>query len=395
MKPKVFYSIGARVGGQGLSLVAQKAGEILSSSGMLEQLVCYGKRGLVNIKEVNRLYFQPAKLFSHLPSKYYYSMKRFWVDWRSTHYLKNSKANIFHGWTHESLQSLRYAKSKGMLTILERGNTHPLFSKKILEEEYGVYGLQNNFHVTDKNPFMRKFNHWRYELDEALEEIELADYIFVNSTFCRDTFIEYGVAEKKLIMIPRGFNPDQYSPRSIQKPGEKFIVLFVGQLLLRKGIRYILEAWDEFSREDAELWFVGAVTDEVAHLIKEKSSIHANIKCFGSVTDPSIYFKQASVFIFPSLDEGSAKVTYEAMASGLPCIFTHNSGSMANNDSAIFIPIRSGLAIKNALDSLYQDVDYRNMMASRAYHAIKRYTWKFYQDTLIETYRNLNSLNIK
>lgn len=388
-KPSVFYSIGARVGGQGLSLVAQMAGEALTNQGMLEQLLCYGQTGKIAIENINRIYFQPAKLFSHLPSKYYYSMKRSWMDWRASHYLKNSQADIFHGWTHEALMSIRVAKSKGMLTILERGNTHPLFSQKILEEEYGIYGVQNNFNVTDRNPFMRKFNHWRYELNEALEEIELADYIFVNSNFCKDTFIEYGVPESKLVMIPRGFDPNKYSPRAKQQVGEKFIVLFVGQLLLRKGIRYILDAWDDFSRDDAELWFVGGVTDEVDHLVKEKMSTHSNIKCFGSVKDPSQYFQQASVFLFPSLDEGSAKVTYEAMASGLPCILTHNSGSLADETNALFVPIRSSEGIKDALSTLYYDFDLRNQLGELAYKSIKTYTWGHYQHTLIDAYSQL------
>lgn len=390
-KPSVFYSIGARIGGQGLSLVAQMAGETLTNHRMLEQLVCYGKTGSVAVENVNRIYFQPAKLFSHLPSKYYYSMKRAWLDWRASHYLKHSQADIFHGWTHEALRSIRVAKSKGMLTILERGNTHPLFSKKILEEEYGIYGVQNNFNVTDKNPFMKKFNHWRYELDEALEEINLSDYIFVNSNFCKDTFIEYGVPEHKLIMIPRGFDPHQYTPRPRQKTGEKFIVLFVGQLLLRKGIRYILEAWEDFSRDDAELWFVGGVTDEVDYLVKEKMAVHSNIKCFGSVKNPSQYFQQASVFLFPSLDEGSAKVTYEAMASGLPCILTHNSGSLADETNALFVPIRSSADIKDALNTLYHDFELRNILGGLAYKAIKTYTWEHYQRTLIDAYSELYS----
>jgi glycosyltransferase involved in cell wall biosynthesis len=387
--PLIFYSIGSRVGGQGLSLVAQQAGEALTKHGMLEQLVCYGKTGDVHIDRINRIYFQPAKLFSHLPSKYYYSMKRLWIDWRASHYLKYSKASIFHGWTHESLKSIRLAKSKGMITILERGNPHPLYTKKTLELEYGAYGIQNNFLVNEKNPFMRKFNHWRYELNEALEEIELADYIFVNSDFCRQTFIDEGVSESKIKMIPRGFNPIKYSPREPQKVGDKFIVLFVGQLLLRKGIRYILEAWSQFNVPNSELWFVGTVTDEVKKIINFHVTSKTSIRFFGSVKDPSQYYQQASVFLFPSLDEGSAKVTYEAMACKLPCIFTHSSGAIANGENAIFVPIRSSDAILNALIKLYADVDLRNDLGQRAYDSIKRYTWSYYQESLLKTYHSL------
>jgi hypothetical protein len=135
MKALIFYSIAAKIGGHGLSQVAEKAGYAIENSGQLEQLVCYGKKNTSKVLKINRIFFQPFKIFSFLPSKYYYSMKRYWLDLRTSYFLKKSQANIFHGWTHESLRSIKVAKSKGILVILERGNPHPLFSKKILEKD--------------------------------------------------------------------------------------------------------------------------------------------------------------------------------------------------------------------------------------------------------------------
>ena len=393
MQPKVFYSIGTKIGGQGLSLVAEQAAAAIQEKGMLEELVCYGKQPTSQISSINRIYFQPAKLFSYLPSKYYYSMKRYWLDFRASHYIKKSNANIFHGWTHESLMSLKIAKTKGMVTILERGNPHPLYSKMTLEEECRVYGTQNVFLTNDKNLFLKKFNHYRYELDEALEEIELADYIFVNSKFCAKTYIQFGIEEKKIITLPRGFNPKQYYVRPPQQKNDKFIVLFVGEMLLRKGVKYILEAWNKIARPEDELWFVGHISDEVDSLLQEYKKRFKNIKCFGKQADPSPFFQKASVFVFPSLDEGSAKVTYEAMASGLPCVFTENSGSLANNKSALFVPIRSSEAIAEAILKFRENVDFRNLIGSEAHKIISKYTWEFYKKSLVETYERLLKLS--
>jgi glycosyltransferase involved in cell wall biosynthesis len=386
---QVLYSIGAKVGGQGLSLVAQMAGEALEENGMLEQLVCYGKAEGVSIKKINRIYFQPAKLFSHLPSKYYYSMKRYWIDLRASQYLKKSNASIFHGWTHEFLISQKIAKSKNMITILERGNTHPLFSKKIMEEEYYNFGTTNHYIFSEKNSFMKKFNFWRYEINEAVEEIQLADYIFVNSDACAKTYIEFGVVPQKLIIIPRGFDPSKYFKRPEQFKKDKFILLFVGQLSLRKGVKYILDAWQKLNLLDAELWFVGSVLDEVKPFLNNSMIKFSNIKCFGNVGDPSSFYQKASAFVFPSLDEGSAKVTYEAMAAGLPCIFTENSGSLANSDVALIVPIRSSDAIADAVMKMYENVDYRNNLGLNAKRFIDTYTWGEYQRKLIETYNSI------
>jgi glycosyltransferase involved in cell wall biosynthesis len=395
VKYSIFYSTATKIGGGGLSLVAEIAGRAIEKSGKLDQLVCFGKEKSSKVININRIYFQPAKVFSFLPSKYYYSMKRYWLDLRASHYLKQSKAKIFHGWTHESLKSIRVANKKGMLTILERGNPHPQFSKETLDFEYKEYRSHNFFSIDDKNLFLRKFNHYRYELDEALLEIKIADYIFVNSKFCASTYIKFGVDKKKIVILPRGFDPDLYFVRPPQKKDDKFIVLFVGEMLLRKGIKYILEAWKDFPHSDAELWFVGHVSDEVSNLLNDYQKRFDNIKCFGKQTNVSSFLQKASVFVFPSLDEGSAKVTYEAMASGLPCIFTVNSGSQASKNSAIIIPIRSSNAIKDALIKLKDDVDYRNKLGLKAAKVIRKFTWRHYQDSLIFTYKKLLAQKFK
>jgi len=363
--------------------------EELEKKHMLEQLVCFGVYKNVRITHTNRIFFQPAKLFSHLPSKYYYSMKRRWLDFRASHYLKRSKANIFHGWTHESLKSMHVARSKGMLVVLERGNPHPLYSKMILEDEYKKYKKLNIFHIDDSNPFLRNFNHYRYELDEAIKEIELADYIFVNSAFCAKTYARFGVDTKKIFMIPRGFDPKSYFPRKPQKASDPFIAIFVGELLLRKGIKYILEAWKKVSRPQDELCFVGTISDEVSEMMRHYRKTFKNIKCVGKQSNPSLFLQKASVFLFPSLDEGSAKVTYEAMATGLPCVLTENSGSLATKDSAIFVPIRSSNAIANAIVTLRDDVAYRNRLGMKAVKVIQQFTWKQYQKNLINAYKKI------
>ena len=52
-------------------------------------------------------------------------------------------------------------------------------------------------------------------------------------------------------------------------------------------------------------------------------------------------FRQADIFVFPSLHEGSALCTYEALACGLPVITTANSGSVVRHGiDGFIVPIR-------------------------------------------------------
>ena len=134
---------------------------------------------------------------------------------------------------------------------------------------------------------------------------------------------------------------------------------------------------------------MGNVAEEVKWVMNKHMKKHSNIKTFGNVSNPEKFYNKASVFVFPSLDEGSAKVTYEAMACGLPCIFTDNAGSIADKKSAFIIPTKSSSAISKAVKELYDDIKLRNEMGQRARHYIENFTWENYQNTLTTKYQEI------
>lgn len=383
---KVIYSTASRLGGTGLSNVAFHAARAIYRANSLEKVIAYGNRqSEIPRNLIKTIWFQPAKIFSSLSSRYYYSMKRMWLDWRTAAYLRHHKCDIFHGWTHESLRSLQAAKQQRAITIVDRGYSHPRFSKRILDEEYAIYGVPRK--LEDAPKWLRPFDHWRRELEEAVEEFGVADYVFVNSQFCYDTFADEGYPKEKLVMIPRGFEVAKYKP--LPKPDNKFRAVFVGQLLVRKGLKYLLEAWGRLNLPDAELVLVGNLHEELKPLmapyLKRKDVIH-----LGFVPDPVQIYNRGTVFVFPSVDEGSAKVTYEAMACGLPVIVTPNAGSLARDGKDGFVvPIRQAEPLMEKLLYFYENREAAMEMGAEARRHIETYTWEHYERTLTETYRNL------
>ena len=79
--------------------------------------------------------------------------------------------------------------------------------------------------------------------------------------------------------------------------------------------------------KDAELWLVGAVHNEVKPH-PEKIRATTTFKVVGFAKNPEKYLSQSTVHVFPSQCEGSAKVTYEAAACGLPQITTREAGDV-------------------------------------------------------------------
>jgi glycosyltransferase involved in cell wall biosynthesis len=383
---KILYTTASHLGGTGISNVSFHASKAIYEAGYLDKVITYrNKQILIPKSHIKRTIFQPAKIFSGLSSRYYYSMKRMWLDYRASQYLESHQVDIVHAWTHECLRTIRAAKKNGVLSILDRGYSHPRFSKKILDEEFDIYGVKRNL---EKCPqWLSPFDHWRRELEEACEEFDQVDYIYVNSDFCRQTFIDEGVSSEKLRMLPRGFDSKKYYP--VDKKDDVFRVIFVGQLLVRKGLKYLLEAWAQLGLHNAELLIVGSMMDEVRALVSPYLE-RSDIKHVGFVPDPVAAYQSSDLFVLPTVDEGSAKVTYEAMACGIPVIVTHNAGSLAKDgEDGYIVPIRSSHALAEKILYLYQNRELCKLMGVSARNRIKTYDWDFYENNLINSYRSV------
>jgi glycosyltransferase involved in cell wall biosynthesis len=383
---EVVYSSASRMGGAGLSNVVNHAVNAIYAAGHLKKAIVYGNRQhTVPSSVIKVVRFQPTKIFSSLSSRYYYSMKRMWLDHVASRFIAREGCDIFHGWTHECLKSIGEARRHGALTIVERGYCHPLYSKKTLDEEYEKWGMTRR--PEGKN-ILKRFDHWHREESTALEEFEAADYVFINSSFVKETFLQYGFPERKLVMLPRGVDIDDYKPAS-EKKDKTFRIIFVGTLNIRKGVQYLLEAWKRLDLANAELLLIGSVADELGPILKKYDS-DDRIKIKGFVKNPSELFSRASIFVFPTLDEGSAKVTYEAMACGLPVVTTPNAGSLVSDGTDGFIVgIRDVEALKEKILFFYNNPDAVREMGALARKNIGPFTWARYEKDLIDTYLKL------
>jgi len=383
---EVIYSTASRIGGIGLANVAYHSVHAIYREGYLKKAITYGNRqDTIPSPKIKVVWFQPTKIFSSLSSRYYYTMKKMWLDWISARFIHRNRCDIFHGWSTECLHSIQEAKRWGAITVVERGYCHPLYSKEILDEEYERWGIR----IPAANRLLRRFDSQRREESVALEEFDLADYIFVPSPFAKETFLKHGFPEDKLVVIPRGVDLQYYKPLAEGRELSLFRVVFVGALNIRKGVPYLLEAWKMLKLKEAELVLVGTVHDEIKPQLAHYSDI-GNIRVEGFVKDPVKLYQSSSVFVFPTLAEGSAKVTYEAMASGIPVITTPNAGSLVTDGiDGFIVPIRDVEALKERILFFYHHRDMWIEMGAMARKNIEPYTWDRYENSLIGKYKEL------
>ena len=106
-------------------------------------------------------------------------------------------------------------------------------------------------------------------------------------------------------------------------------VVFLGLINLRKGVARLLEAARILRDEPVEFWMVGPVEIAKASIIRDAG----RVKWFGAVTRKKAaeFYRDADVFILPTLSDGFAITQLEAQAHGLPVIASKNCGKVVKN----------------------------------------------------------------
>jgi glycosyltransferase involved in cell wall biosynthesis len=220
---------------------------------------------------------------------------------------------------------------------------------------------------------------------QMIEEYDLADRILVLSEKAEETFLAAGIAREKLFRHQRGVDVVRFRPA--EKPPEKFITLFVGALIKRKGVHHLIDVWKRLALPDAELWLAGTVHEEIAPLLG-KPGVNG-IFALGFAPKIEELYRTATVHVLPSECEGSAKCTYEAAASGLAQITTRESGDVVlDGVNGVIIPPNDPDALAEALRRLHRDRDLcaRLGAAGRA-RAVENFTWEHFGARLREAWQ--------
>jgi len=363
---KVIYSYGSKFGVSGLATTVYHEVRALQQHALLQRLLC-GFCGDTDFpRERIRALGLPDRVLRKLAA-YDRSERLLHVQnvvydaWASR---QIEPADLFIAWSTWGLHSLRQAARLGMRTAIVRGSTDPRHYAAVLAEEYARWG--QHFHT----PPVR--------MRRKVAELDAADYVFTISAAARSTYARYGVPDSKLVTLPgRGADTRVLCPADRRRSGT-FRALYVGVVSFGKGIAYLLEAWRQLRWPDAELHLVGGIDRDFRPLLARYQGL-AGLHLSGHLPDPLSSYQHADIFVFPSLDEGAAKVTYEAMACGLPVITTAAAISEVRDGVEGFVvPVRDADALAQRLDQLRADDRLRRAMGQAARARAEAFTWEAY-----------------
>lgn len=211
---------------------------------------------------------------------------------------------------------------------------------------------------------------------------ESTDVFIVPSRFVERGLEEFGVDKDKCYIVPYAVEDSWLRLTNHPTKGR---VLFVGTAELRKGIHILGMAAQKLSHRNYEFRVAGGVSN-----VARQHRLTQRLNFLGRVPRSDIQqeYAQADIFVLPSLAEGSAEVTYEALAVGLPVITTESAGSVVRDEIEGFIVTeRDAEALANRIEELIENRELRDRMAAAARERAKNYTWDKYAERLLSVFQ--------
>ncbi len=189
-------------------------------------------------------------------------------------------------------------------------------------------------------------------------------------------------------LIPNGVDTERFTPNVT--PIEQFCdgkqnILFLGRLEHRKGLEYLLKAFQQVKREipNSRLIVVGPGTRLLKGYERWVKQNHVEDVVFVgyiSEEDKPRYFKTADIYCAPSTGhESQGVVLLESMAVGTPIIASNIEGYasvVTHGDEGVLVPPRDSIALSRALITVIGDEALRQRMGAKGMLKAKQYSWE-------------------
>lgn len=259
--------------------------------------------------------------------------------------------SVFFGYDTCSLEVMQQLKDRGVACILDQIDPCRV-EIEMVQAEQVAWPEWQSYHLDVPDEFYRRHQ----------DEWEVADKVIVNSNFSRDALVMQGVPFGKIEVVPLSYEPSDQSNASqteFSNFGQEILargftkqrplrVLFLGQVMLRKGIQYLVKAAEQLRSDPVVIDVVGPL-----HITEKATQLAPlNVHFHGRVTRDEIghWYRNAHIFTLPTLSDGFAITQLEAMAYGLPVIATPNCGSVVSSEvDGFLVPPRDPESIADAI----------------------------------------------
>ncbi len=290
--------------------------------------------------------------------------ERFAYDTR--HYLaRRARASripsAFFSYTTGALEALEFLADRGVPTIVDQIDPARMEEEIVRREEASWPDwVSTPGRIPD------------VYFDRLAAEWKRASMVIVNSEWSRTGLIQQGVTPENVRVLPLAYDVPPLARRA-ESTSDVKTILWLGQVVLRKGIQYLTAAARLLSTE--RLRFV--VAGPIGISAEAVRAAPSNLSFIGPITRDRVssLYRSADLFVFPTLSDGFGVTQLEAMAHGLPVIATKNCGEVVEDGvNGLIVPARDPQALASAIHDVAFDEKRLGSMSAAALETAKRFS---------------------
>jgi glycosyltransferase involved in cell wall biosynthesis len=291
--------------------------------------------------------------------------------------------DVIHAWPSGALETLRVARALGIATALERPNAHTRFAYEVVQRESERLGLSlppDHEHAYNAEVLRREE-----------QEFALADRLLCPADFVVQTFRDQGFASERLVRTLYGYEDGVFHPPAEPRPRDRGLtVLFVGVCAVRKGVHYALEAWLRSPASRIGTFLIaGEFLPDYADRLSGMLA-HPSVQVLGHRNDVPELLRRSDALILPSIEEGSALVCGEAVASGcVPLVSDASSAVCKHGENSLVHQVGDVDALANHLTALHEDRQLLEALREGCLRTAPEYTWAKAGARLVEVYEEI------
>ncbi len=213
--------------------------------------------------------------------------------------------------------------------------------------------------------------------EQARDAAARADAIIAVSEFTKSQVVSLlGVEAARVYVVHHGI---RQLPASAATVAREPVILSVGAIQKRKNIARLVEAFEGLDG-GWQLVLAGSngygAEEILARIAASPARNRIQVTGYISPAQLAKWYASASIFAFPSQDEGFGMPVLEAMAAGIPVVTSDRSAlPEVSGDAALMVDPESTEALRTALRDLTINVELRGELARRGIERARMFTW--------------------
>lgn len=302
-----------------------------------------------------------------------------WHDHVAARATRRVRPDVVHVWPGAGLATMAVARGLHVPTVRECPNTHTEHAYEVVGREYATLGLTP--------PERASHTHNEDRLAVERREWATATALLVPSEVVARTFVERGIPESRLLRHQYGCSVDG----ALKRPDDAdrpFTAVFLGRGDPRKGLHYALKAWQlSAASERGRFVIYGNFEPDYRERLGDLLAL-PGVEVAGFTDDPVAALLRSDVLLLPTIEEGSALVTYEAQVTGcVPLVSTAAGAVLTDGVHGLVHEVGDVQALAGHLDRLSSDRAELARMRQNAIDHAPELSWAAAATRLVAAYR--------